>query len=52
MNKEIKIDEFIDEGIILLNQEMLDASLDFYDRIRLIQIKKILREIEENIYVK
>lgn len=52
MNKEIKIDEFIDEGIVLLNQEMLDTNLDFYDRIRLIQIKKILREIEEDIYVK
>jgi hypothetical protein len=52
MNKEIKILEFINEGIAIINDEICTLELDFYDKIKIIQTKKIFKEIENNIYIK
>lgn len=52
MDKEVKILDFINEGVALINNENYTSNLDFYDKIKIIQTKKIFREIENNIYIK
>jgi hypothetical protein len=51
IGKEVKIDQFIKEGIKIFKKENL-IEYDIFDRIKIKYLKNILEEINNNIYIK
>ncbi len=49
---EITIDSFLDYGIKVLNEEIILENLDEYDDLKLYSLKKILKEVNTDKYVK
>jgi hypothetical protein len=52
LKREISMEEFIDEGVRILNDVKLWEKIDVYDKIKIVYVIKILKEISNNIYKK
>lgn len=52
MGKTVKISDFIDCGIGILNKDIILTNMDEYDKLKLDCCKKILKEINEDVYIK
>jgi len=52
MGKTVKISDFVNCGIAILNKDILLTNMSEYDKLKLDCCKKILKEISEDVYIK